>query len=124
MTLGKRIFGFLGESNSFFQLLNYMFRNIDSNILNFERGWDWRRFDAESLRYSEAIGFEWDYSAFIFFLRAMNHEISANGVNEDCRTWPYTFVIERLWDTVTHEPKPRGDKPEGYIRWAKAKGYL
>jgi len=124
MTLGKKIFNFLGESTSFFQLLNYMFKNIKDNISNYDDGWDWQKFDAASAEYSGLINFEWDYSAFIFFLRAMNHEISANGVNEDCRTWPYTFVIERLWDTMTHEPKPRGSEPEDYTQWAKAKGYL
>jgi len=124
MTIGEKIFRFLGESNTFFQLLDYMFENITRNISRYDDDWSWRNFDMECFAYSEHINFEWDFSAFLFFMRALNHEISTNGIHEDCRTWPFTFVIERLWDTITPEPKPDGLGPEGYVEWAETKGYL
>ncbi len=124
MTLGKKIFAFLGESSTYFQLIEYMFKNIRRNISKYDSGWTWGEFDTASFKYSLFINFEWDYSAFFFFLRALNYEISTNGVNEDCRTWPFSFVIERLWGTMTPEPKPQGGSPEDYIKWAETRSYL
>lgn len=122
MTIGKSILQFLGGKTV--QLMDCM---IGFSIDHDDRGEDdadWDAFLLDSLDCAERIGFEWDFSAFLFFFRGLDREVRDHGVNEDCRTWPFLLAIEHCWRIMeTGEDMPQM-RPNQYVKWAKRKGYL
>ena len=122
MTIGKSIREFLGGTTV--QLMDGMIGFSEDHGDVGEDDADWDAFLLDSLDYAERIGFEWDFSAFLFFFRGLDREVRDHGINEDCRTWPFLVAIEHCWPAMTGDAVAPSSHPKTYINWARRKGYL